>query len=74
MGHARQPHRWRVVASRYPVLCDEGDELALLTHVGRPHDKDPLTRRQVLAALQRPGHYSNPELAAQMQQALEARA
>jgi transcriptional regulator len=35
-------------------------------------DKDPQSRRQVLAALRRPGPYENPALAEQMERALQA--
>jgi transcriptional regulator len=33
-------------------------------------DKDPVTQRQVMAALRAPGHYRNPELADDMARAL----
>jgi transcriptional regulator len=37
-------------------------------------DKDPVTRRQVIAALRSPGRYRHPELADEMEQALGAQA
>ena len=39
-GHSRERPRGRFVASRYPLLLDEdGDELAVFTHVGRPDEE-----------------------------------
>jgi transcriptional regulator len=53
----------RTVGIRLPIT-------RFVCKIKMSQDKDPQTQRQVLDALRRPGRYSNPELAEQMERAL----
>jgi transcriptional regulator len=50
-----------LVASHYPVMVDEGDELAIVTHFGRPDDVlHELGQHEVLVIIQGPHGYISP--------------
>jgi transcriptional regulator len=50
-----------LVASHYPVMVDEGDDLAIVTHFGRPDDVlHELGQHEVLVIIQGPHGYISP--------------
>ena len=50
-----------LVASHYPVLLDEGEELAVVTHVGRPDEKvHNFGSREILLIVAGPHGYISP--------------
>jgi transcriptional regulator len=62
VGDDRQPARRELVASHYPVLLDDrDDELAIVTHVGRPDDQvHGLGSGEVLLIVAGPHGYISP--------------
>lgn len=54
-------HEGELVASHLPVLLDEGDDLAIVTHVGRPDDRlHGLGAQEVLLIVAGPHGYVSP--------------
>ena len=50
-----------LVASHYPVLVEEGDELSIVSHVGRPDDElHELGQHEILVIVQGPHDYVSP--------------
>jgi transcriptional regulator len=50
-----------LVASHYPVMLDDDDDIVLLSHVGRPDERlHELGRHEVLAAVYGPSGYVSP--------------
>lgn len=67
VGRLIQQHPWAtfvsptangLIASHYPVLLDEGDDLAIVSHFGRPDDElHELGQHEVLVIVQGPHEY-----------------
>jgi transcriptional regulator len=51
-----------LVASHYPVVLEEGDEIVIVSHVGRPDEQaHELGQHEVLVIIQGPHGYISPE-------------
>lgn len=67
VGRLIQQHPWAtfvsptangLIASHYPVMLDEGDDLAIVSHFGRPDDElHELGQHEVLVIVQGPHEY-----------------
>ena len=55
------PTRQGLIASHYPILVEDGDEISLVSHFGRPDDElHELGQHEILVIVQGPHDYVSP--------------